>query len=286
MNDNVKGNVIIDSVGLTLMFSQLRLPAIRDAWEQFADRADREQWPAGRLLAALAELELAERQRRRIQRHLQEARLIASKSLDNFDFSAVPTISPSRVKALASSDSWLKGGHNVIIFGPPGAGKSHLASAIGLALVEQGKRVMFTRTMDLVQRLQMAHRELRLESMLEKLNRYDLLILDDLAYVRKDRDETRVLFELISNRYESRSLLITANQPFEEWKNVFPDENTAVAAVDRLVHHCVILEMNVESYRLRHAMEKNKKEVKKKRGRPAKYATENNSKALTSKTED
>ena len=99
-------------------------------------------------------------------------------------------------------------------------------------------------------------------------------------------DETRVLFELISNRYESRSLLITANQPFEEWKNVFPDENTAVAAVDRLVHHCVILEMNVQSYRLRHAMEEKKEEEKKKRGRPAKYATGNNSKGLTSKTGD
>ena len=284
MND--KENTKIDSLGLTLMFSELRMPAIKNTWEQFAERADREGWPAGRLLWALAELELAERGRRRIQRHLNEAHLIAAKSLDNFDFSVVPTISPSRVRALASNDSWLKGGHNVIIFGPPGAGKSHLASAIGLALVEQGKRVMFTRTTDLVQRLQMAHRELRLESVLEKLNRYDLLILDDLAYVRKDRDETRVLFELISNRYESRSLLITANQPFEEWKNVFPDENTAVAAVDRLVHHCVILEMNVESYRLRHAMGKRKEKVKKKRGRPAKYATGNNSKGLTSKTGD
>lgn len=277
MND--KENTRIDSLGLTLMFSELRMPAIKSAWEQFAERADVEGWPAGRLLFALAELELAERGRRRIQRRLAEAHLIAGKSLDNFDFSAVPSISPSRVRALAANDSWLKGGHNVIIFGPPGAGKSHLASAIGLALVEGGKRVMFTRTTDLVQRLQTAHRELRLESALEKLNRYDLLILDDLAYVRKDRDETRVLFELVSNRYESRSLLITANQPFEEWKNVFPDETTAVAAVDRLVHHCVILEMNVESYRLRHAMEK-KEEGKKKRGRPAKYATENNSKGL------
>ncbi len=286
MNDSAKENTRIDSLGLTLMFSELRMPAIKNTWEKFAEQADREGWPAGRLLWVLAELELAERGRRRIQRHLKEAHLIAGKSLSSFDFSAVPTISPSRVRALASNDSWLKGGHNVIIFGPPGAGKSHLASAIGLALVEQGKRVMFTRTTDLVQKLQMAHRELRLESVLEKLNRYDLLILDDLAYVRKDRDETRVLFELISNRYESRSLLITANQPFEEWKNVFPDENTAVAAVDRLVHHCVILEMNVESYRLRHAMKKKKEEGKKKRGRPAKYATENNSEGLTSKTED
>ncbi len=282
MNDNTK----IDSLGLALMLSQLRLPAIKDTWEQFTERADKEGWPAGRLLWVLAELELDERGRRRIQRHLKEAHLIAGKSLSSFDFSAVPTISPSRVRALCSNDSWLKGGHNVIIFGPPGAGKSHLASAIGLALVEGGKRVMFTRTTDLVQKLQMAHRELRLESVLEKLNRYDLLILDDLAYVRKDRDETRVLFELISNRYESRSLLITANQPFEEWKNVFPDENTAVAAVDRLVHHCVILEMNVESYRLRHAMKKKKEEGKKKRGRPAKYVTENNLEGLTSKTED
>ena len=131
---------------------------------------------------------------------------------------------------------------NVIIFGPPGAGKSHLASAIGLALVERGKRVLFTRTTDLVQRLQTAHRELKLENMLDRLNRYDLLILDDLSYARKDQAETSVLFELISVRYECRSTLITANTPFVEWKKVFPDENTVVAAVDRLIHHCVILE--------------------------------------------
>ena len=171
--------------------------------------------------------------------------------------------------ALASSDSWLEQGRNVTIFGPPGAGKSHLASAIGLALVERGKRVLFTRTTDLVQRLQTAHRELKLEGMLDRLNRYDLLILDDLSYARKDQAETSVLFELISVRYECRSTLITANTPFVEWKKVFPDENTAVAAVDRLIHHCVILEMNVESYRRRQAMG----EKEKKRGRPAKFAT-------------
>ena len=121
-----------------------------------------------------------------------------------------------------------------LIFGPPGAGKSHLASAIGLALVESGYRVLFTRTTDLVQRLQVARRDLTLENLLAKLDRYHLVILDDFAYVRKDQAETSVLFELISVRYERRSLLITANQPFGEWHKVFPDETTAVAVqVDR-----------------------------------------------------
>lgn len=264
-----KNIIEIDTDNITFMFSRLRLPSMKNGWERLASRADAEGWPAARLLSVLAELELADRQQRRIERHLGEARLLPAKSLESFDFGAVPTISRSRVMALASSDSWLEQGHNVIIFGPPGAGKSHLASAIGLALVERGKRVLFTRTTDLVQRLQTAHRELKLENMLDRLNRYDLLILDDLSYARKDQAETSVLFELISVRYECRSTLITANTPFVEWKKVFPDENTAVAAVDRLIHHCVILEMNVESYRRRQAMG----EKEKKRGRPAKFAT-------------
>ena len=264
-----KNIIEIDTDNITFMFSRLRLPSMKNGWERLASRADAEGWPAARLLSVLAELELADRQRRRIERHLGEARLLPAKSLESFDFGATPTISRSRVMALASSDSWLEQGRNVIIFGPPGAGKSHLASAIGLALVERGKRVLFTRTTDLVQRLQTAHRELKLEGMLDRLNRYDLLILDDLSYARKDQAETSVLFELISVRYECRSTLITANTPFVEWKKVFPDENTAVAAVDRLIHHCVILEMNVESYRRRQAMG----EKERKRGRPAKFAT-------------
>ena len=264
-----KNIIEIDTDNITFMFSRLRLPSMKNGWERLASRADAEGWPAARLLSVLAELELADRQQRRIERHLGEAHLLPAKSLESFDFGATPTISRSRVMALASSDSWLEQGRNVIIFGPPGAGKSHLASAIGLALVERGKRVLFTRTTDLVQRLQTAHRELKLENMLDRLNRYDLLILDDLSYARKDQAETSVLFELISVRYECRSTLITANTPFVEWKKVFPDENTAVAAVDRLIHHCVILEMNVESYRRRQAMG----EKEKKRGRPAKFAT-------------
>jgi DNA replication protein DnaC len=132
-------------------------------------------------------------------------------------------ISKAQVMAMAAGDSWLAKGANVLMFGPPGGGKSHLAAAIGLALIENGWRVLFTRTTDLVQKLQVARRELQLEAAIAKLDKFDLLILDDLAYVTKDQAETSVLFELISARYEQRSILITANQPFGEWNKVFPD---------------------------------------------------------------
>jgi DNA replication protein DnaC len=127
------------------------------------------------------------------------------------------------VTALAAGDGWLGKGANLLLFGPPGGGKSHLAAAIGLALIENGWRVLFTRTTDLVQKFQVARRELNLEAAINRLDRFDLLILDDLAYVTKDQAETSVLFELISARYERRSMLITANQPFGEWNRVFPE---------------------------------------------------------------
>jgi len=146
--------------------------------------------------------------------------------------------------------------------------KGHLAAAIGLALIENGWRVHFTRTTDLVQKLQVARRELQLEAAIAKLDKFDLLVLDDLAYVTKDQAETSVLFELISARYERRSIMITANQPFGEWNRVLPDPAMTLAAVDRLVHHATIFEMNVESYRRRSALE-----AKRQRGRPASFAT-------------
>ena len=142
------------------------------------------------------------------------------KTLDTFDFTAVPMISKAQVQALAAGDAWLERGANLLCFGPPGAGKSHLAAALGLALIEKGWRVLFTRTTDLVQKLQIARRDLALEAAIAKLDKYHLLILDDLAYVTKDQAETSVLFELISARYERRSLLITANQPFGEWESL------------------------------------------------------------------
>ena len=258
----------IDATKLTLMLNELRLPTIKQLWPTFADRSDKEGWPAARFLSAITEHEIAERGRRRMERHLAEAKLLPGKTLDTFDFDAVPMISKAQVMAICAGDSWLENGANLILFGPPGGGKSHLSSAIGLALIEKGWRVLFVRTSDLVQKLQVARRELTLENAINRLDRFDLLILDDLAYVAKDQAETSVLFELISARYERRSLLITANQPFGEWNRVFPDPAMTLAAVDRLVHHATIFEMNVESYRRRAALE-----AKRQRGRPAAYAT-------------
>jgi DNA replication protein DnaC len=258
----------VDTARINLLLNELRLPAIKVLWSQFAEQSDKEGWTAARFLATIAEHEIAERGRRRIERHLVEARLPSGKTFNNFDFEAVPMISKAQVTALAAGDGWLGKGANLLLFGPPGGGKSHLAAALGLALIENGWRVLFTRTTDLVQKLQVARRELNLEAAINRLDRFDLLVLDDLAYVTKDHAETSVLFELISARYERRSMLITANQPFGEWNKVFPDPAMTLAAIDRLVHHATIIEMNVESYRRRTALER-----KRGPGRPSSHAT-------------
>ena len=257
-----------DAARVELLLNELRLPGIKLMWAKLAEQSDKEGWPAARFLAAIAEHEMVDRGRRRMERHLSEARLPVGKTLATFDFDSVPMVSKAQVMALASGDEWLAKGANILLFGPPGGGKSHLSSALGLALIENGRRVFFARTTDLMQRLQIARREFGLESAIAKLDRYDLLILDDLAYVTKDQAETSVLFELIAARYERRSMLITANQPFGEWGKIFPDQAMTLAAIDRLVHHATILEMNVESYRRREALDR-----KRGRGRPATHAT-------------
>jgi DNA replication protein DnaC len=260
----------IDAARVELLLNELRLPGVKAIWPKLAAQSDKEGWPAARFLAALAEHEAADRTRRRIERHMAEARLPAGKTLATFDFESVPMLSKAQAMALAAGDVWLKTGANLLLFGPPGGGKTHLGAAIGLALVENGWRVLFARTTDLVQRLQVARRELALESAIAKLDRYDLLILDDITYVSKDQAETSVLFELIAARYERRSLLITANQPFGEWGRIFPDQAMTLAAVDRLVHHATILEMNVESYRRKVALDRRRGP-----GRPPVHATPN-----------
>ena len=234
---------------IALMLTELHLPTIGRLWSQFAERSDKEGWPAGRFLAALLEHELAERAKRRIERHRAESQLDPTKTLASFDFAAVPMLSKAHVMALASGDAWLEKGATILIFGPPGVGKSHVGCGIGHALIDAGHRVLYMRTTELVQRLQAARQNLQLPQALTKLDRYDLLILDDLSYVRKDQAESSVLFELISERYERKSIALTANQPFSAWDQVFPEAAMTVAAVDRLVHHSTIFELNVESYR-------------------------------------
>ena len=179
----------IDVHALPAMLTALRLPSFHRHWQALAERADKEGWPAARFLAALAEIELAERETRRIRRHLLEANLPAGKTLATFDAKVIPSIPRARIEALAAGD-WLETGANLIAIGNSGAGKTHLLSAIAHALVEAGRRVLYSRTTDLVQRLQAARRDLVLEQALARLDRFDLIILDDIAYAQKDQSET------------------------------------------------------------------------------------------------
>jgi DNA replication protein DnaC len=238
---------------LAVMLTELRLPTMKRLAGDICGQSDREGWPAHRLLEALLEHEMAERETRRIERHRAESGLSVDKRLANFDFAAVPCVSKAQVMALAEGTEWLDRGANVLLFGPPGVGKSHLVCALGNALIDAGRRVLFARCSDLAQRLQAARRDLRLPQELARLDRFELLVLDDLSYVRREQAESSVLFELIAERYERRSLAITANTPFSQWGEIFGDAAMTVAAVDRLVHHATILEMNAESYRRRTA---------------------------------
>jgi DNA replication protein DnaC len=156
--------------------------------------------------------------------------------------------------SLAQDAEWLNRAENILVFGPSGVGKTHLASAIARSMVELGKRVKFMSATALVQLLQHAKLQLQLPTTLNKLDRYDLLLIDDLGYVKKSEAETSVLFELIAHRYERKSLLITANQPFSQWDSIFADSMMTVAAIDRLVHHATIIEVQAQSFRQQAAM--------------------------------
>jgi len=242
---------------LPLLLKELRLTEMGKTWQYLSDKAIREAWEPAQFLAELCELETNHRYENRLKRLLKESQLPTGKQLNQYDFSEVKGVTAQQLQQKITQLEWLKQGHNILLFGASGLGKTHLGAAIGHALVAQSKRVKFTSSTALVQQLQKAREGLGLEDALKKLDKYELLILDDIGYVKKSDRESQVLFELIAHRYERSSLLITTNQAFSEWDSIFGDNMMTVAAIDRLVHHADIYKIEGESYRKKEALKSN-----------------------------
>lgn len=242
---------------LTEHLKMLHLPAFRECFEEEADRATREGLSHEQYLLELAEREVETRRQSRVARLLRESRLPLEKSLEAFNLKRLPRKVASQVSALVEGD-FLDRRENVLCFGNPGSGKTHLLCAIGQELVHRDRRVLFSTCELLVQELLLAKRELRLARALKRLRRHDAVVIDDIGYVQQSREEMEVLFSLLADRYERGSVLITSNLPFSKWETIFKDPMTTAAAIDRVVHHSVILELNLPSFRL----EESKKRAK------------------------
>ena len=227
----------------------LHLPTIRACYEEVAEMARREALSFEHYLLEIIEREQEVRQHNRIERLLRESHLPLEKTLEAFDRSRLPRKVDLTLSALLEG-SFLSRKENVLAFGNPGSGKSHLLCAVGHELVRQGRRVLFTSCQLLVQELLAAKQALTLPQKLKRLSRYEALILDDIGYVQQSQQEMEVLFTLLAYRYERGSLMITSNLPFSQWETIFKNPMTTAAAIDRLVHHAVILELNLPSYRL------------------------------------
>jgi len=233
---------------LAMLMRALKLPAFARYAEEIAQKAEREGWTFGQYLHHLAELEVHERRRRRIERYLKDSDLLREKTLATLSRPRLPAKVAKMLPTLCEG-GFVERGDNLLAFGLPGRGKTHLVCAIGYELIQRGYRVLFTATFALVQRLLAAKRDLRLEKELALLDAYDAVTCDDIGYVQQNRDEMEVLFTFLAERYERRSVIITSNVVFSEWDRIFKDPMTTAAAIDRLVHHSVILDMTGTSVR-------------------------------------
>jgi DNA replication protein DnaC len=240
---------------LAMLLRGLKLPAFVRHHEEIAQKAEREGWSFGHFLQHLVDLEMEERRRRRLERNQKLSDLPADKTLALLTRSRLPTKVQKMLPTLCDG-GFVERGENVLAFGLPGRGKTHLACAVGHELIQRGYRVWFTATYALVQRLLLAKRELRLEKELGVLDGIDAVILDDIGYVQQSREEMEVLFTFLAERYERRSVVITSNLVFSEWDRIFKDAMTTAAAIDRLVHHAIIIEMTGPSIRAEDAMKK------------------------------
>jgi len=232
---------------------ELHLPAIRACFEQAARRAEKETLSYEQYLLELAEREREQRRQNRIRKLLRDSGLPLEKSLENFELKRLPVKVSQHLKVLLEG-GFLDRKENLLVFGNPGVGKSHLVCAIAQELIAtRARKMKYTTCALLVQDLLVEKRELRLRNAITKLAKYDGLIIDQMGYVQQSREEMEVVFTLLAERYERGSVLLTSNLPFSKWEGIFKDAMTAAAAIDRLVHHCIILELNIPSYRMEQA---------------------------------
>ena len=245
--------------GLAGLLRSFRVPTIAAMWEESAGRAERENWGYRRFLQHLCESEAQDRRERKMQRLLKESGLPDGKTMGNLDENLLP-VKIRRLLPTLLEGHFVTRAENVLAFGLPGRGKSHCLAALARELIlRHGYTVLFTPTFKLVQQLLAAKQALKLEGLLKKLDRYSVVVLDDIGYVQQSREEMEVLFTFLAERYERRSVMITSNLVFSKWDQIFKDPMTTMAAIDRLVHHALILEFTGESVRAQKAQERDRK---------------------------
>jgi DNA replication protein DnaC len=243
---------------LSRYLKELFLNTMRQCYEDLANQAKQESLSYEQYLLTLAEQECITRRNNRIEKNLKESKIPRDKNIDTFDLKRVPGKVAQQARTLLEG-SFVDHKENILAFGNPGSGKTHLLCAIGQELIRNGRKVYFATCSLLVQDLLKAKQQLQLARALKKLSKYDALIIDDIGYVQQDRSEMEVLFTLLADRYERGSVMITSNLPFSKWEQIFKDPMVTAAAIDRLVHHSVILELNISSYRMEAAKKRRAK---------------------------
>lgn len=244
----------MDKTRLQEYLRGLCLSTARKEYAELAVKAKNESLSYEEYLLLVIEAECHARRIRRIERYLQESRLPLEKTLQSFDLKRLPNKLLQQFNGLKDG-KFLEHQENVLVFGNPGSGKTHLICALAQELIRQGRRIYFSSCAMLLQKLLLAKRELKLPRLLKKFNAYAAIIIDDIGYVQQDKEEMEVLFTLLAERYERGSVMITSNLPFSKWERIFKDPVMTAAAVDRIVHHSTILELNMPSYRMNQAKE-------------------------------
>lgn len=250
-----------DRSKLEMLLKSLHLSTFVKNFEAFAEKAQKSKLSYTDYLLELAQIESDERQNKRVAKLLKQSKLPSGKTLESFDITGQPAVSLALLRELAAGDC-LDHCENILIFGVPGTGKSHLCAALGREWCLRGRKVFYTTAAALVQDLLTAKRDLKLNELIKKLDSYEALLIDDISYVPQNRDETDVLFVLLAARYETRSIVVTSNLVFSSWDQIFKDPMTTKAAIDRLVHHGTILELveiDGDSYRGKQAKSRNRR---------------------------